>query len=75
MNNNEHQVLKMLFLITQIGITMLVTIFLSMGIGYLIDKYFGTKFMVWFIVLGVCAGFRSVAIVIKRFIGNDNGNS
>ncbi|MBQ9233599.1 MAG: AtpZ/AtpI family protein [Lachnospiraceae bacterium] len=75
MNNKEHQVLKMLFLITQIGITMLATIFLSMGIGYLIDKYFGTKLMVWFIVLGVGAGFRSVAIVIKRFIGNDNGKS
>ena len=39
MKNNEHQVLKMLFLISQIGITMLVTIFFSMGIGYLIDKY------------------------------------
>ena len=75
MKNNEHQVLKMLFLISQIGITMLVTIFFSMGIGYLIDKYFGTHLMVWFIVLGGCAGFRSVAIVIKRFIGQDNGKS
>ena len=75
MNKNNNQILKMLFLITQIGFTMLVTIFLSMGIGYLIDKFFGTKLLVWFIILGVCAGFRSVAILIKKFIGQDNGKS
>ena len=75
MNKNTNEILKMLFLISQIGVTMLVTIFLSMGIGYLLDKYLGTKFMVWFIVLGVGAGFRSTFILIKRFIGQDNGKS
>ncbi|MBQ9609347.1 MAG: AtpZ/AtpI family protein [Lachnospiraceae bacterium] len=75
MNRNTNEILKMLFLISQIGVTMLVTIFLSMGIGYLLDKYLGTKLMVWFIVLGVGAGFRSTFILIKRFIGQDNGKS
>ena len=54
MNNKERsQVLKMLYLITQIGFTMVVTIFISMGIAYLIKRIFGKDFMVWFIVM-VC---------------------
>ena len=49
MNNKERsQVLKMLYLITQIGFTMVVTIFISMGIAYLIKRIFGKDFMVWF---------------------------
>ena len=75
MNNNHNQVLRMLFLVTQIGFTMLTTIFLCIGIGYLIDKHFETKLMVWFIVLGVISGFRSVYILIRKSIGDDNGKS
>ena len=70
MNNKERsQVLKMLYLITQIGFTMVVTIFISMGIAYLI---FGKDFMVWFIVIGVLAGFRSVYILIRKFLNNSD---
>lgn len=72
MKKNDHQVMRMLFLISQIGITILTTIFLSMGIGYLVDRYFHTHLMVWFLVLGVLAGFKSAYALIKRFIGRDN---
>lgn len=72
MNRNNNQVWKMIYLITQIGVTMLTTIFLCVGLGYLVDRHFGTNLMVWFIVLGVVAGFRSVYILIRRYIGNDN---
>lgn len=69
MKGNNSQVMRMIFLITQIGITMMTTIFLCMGIGYLIDHCFHTHLMVWFIILGVLAGFKSAYIVIKKFIG------
>lgn len=73
MNNKErNQVVKMIYLITQIGFTMLVTIFLCLGVGYLIDRRFGTHLMVWFIVLGVLAGFRSVYILIRKFLDNSD---
>ena len=72
MNRNNNQVWKMIYLITQIGVTMLTTIFLCVGLGYLVDRHFGTNLMVWFIVLGVVAGFRSVYILIRRYIGNDD---
>ena len=60
--------MKTLYLITQIGFTMVVTIFISMGIAYLINRIFGKNFMVWFIVIGVLAGFRSVYILIRKFL-------
>lgn len=74
MNQNHSQVIKMLFLITQIGVTMLVTVFLCIAIGMAVDKFFGTSLLVWFIVLGVISGFRSVFILIRGYIGDDNGN-
>ncbi len=75
MNGKNNQVVKMIYLITQIGFTMLTTIFLCTGIGYLVDKHFDTKLMAWFIVLGVVSGFRAVYILIRRFIGDDDGKS
>lgn len=72
---NNNQVWKTLYLILQIGITMLTTIFLCLGLGYLVDKYFGTKLMAWFIVLGVVAGFRATYLLIKQFVGDGNGKS
>ncbi|MBP3621797.1 MAG: AtpZ/AtpI family protein [Lachnospiraceae bacterium] len=71
MNDNNNQVWKMIYLITQIGFTMLTTIFLCIGLGWAVDKFFGTKLLVWFIVLGVIAGFKSVYILIRRYLGND----
>lgn len=80
MNKDMNKVWRTIFLITQIGITMLTTIFLCMGIGYLVDKYFGTKLLTWFIVAGVLAGFRSVYILINKFISynmdsDESGNN
>ncbi|MBO5387022.1 MAG: AtpZ/AtpI family protein [Lachnospiraceae bacterium] len=74
MNQNQNQVIKMLFLISQIGITMLVTVFLCIAIGMAVDNFFGTKLLVWFIVLGVISGFRSVFILVRGYIGDENGN-
>lgn len=64
--------MKMLYLITQIGFTMVVTIFINMGIAYLINRIFGKDFMVWFIVIGVLAGFRSVYILIRKFLDDSD---
>lgn len=68
MDKKNNQVWRMIFLITQIGITMLTTVFLSLTIGYFIDRYFGTRLIGWFIVIGVIAGVRSVYILIKKYL-------
>lgn len=72
MNKDNRQVMRMIFLITQIGITVLTTIFLSLGIGYLIDHKFGTHLMIWFIIFGVLASFKSAYMLITRFMGKED---
>ena len=65
---DRNQVGRMLTLILQIGLTMLTTIFFSIGLAMLIRHFFHIDLMVWFIILGVLASFRSAYILIKRFI-------
>ena len=64
----HNQVIKMLSLISQIGITMLSSIFLCGLIGCFIDNRFGTHTMIVFLVLGVAGGYRAVYSLIKQFI-------
>lgn len=71
-NNATSQVVKMLYLIFQIGFTVLCTIFLCIGVAYLIDKFFHINLMILFIVLGVLASFRSAYILIKKFVSFEN---
>jgi ATP synthase protein I len=59
-------VLKTLSLITQLGITMLTSIFLCMFIGLWIDEKFGTHFFIPFLLLGVAGGFRGVYTLVKN---------
>ncbi len=53
---------KALGLITQIGISMFIPIFICLFIGGFLDRRLGTSpwIMIVFIILGVAAGFRSV---------------
>ena len=44
-------VIKMLSLVTQIGITMLTSVFLCMAIGMWIDKHFSTNKFILFIII------------------------
>ena len=60
---------KALALVTQIGVSMIVPIFLCLVLGSFLDKIFhtGNILMIVFIILWVCAGFRSVYIMTKDF--------
>lgn len=60
---------KALALITQLGITMAVPIFLCLILGSFLDKVFhtGNILMIIFIILGICAGFRSIYVMTKGF--------
>ncbi|MCR5368748.1 Putative F0F1-ATPase subunit Ca2+/Mg2+ transporter [Eubacterium ruminantium] len=62
------RVAENLFLVLQIGISMLVPILLCTAIGYFIDKKYHTKWIILFIVLGVLSGFRSVYSLVKKEI-------
>lgn len=63
---NNRAVFQMLSLITQLGITMLTSIFLCMAIGLWIDKTFNTHLFILFLLLGIGGGFRGVYILIQN---------
>lgn len=62
----EPKVIKMLALITQLGITMLVSIFLMAWLGMWVDGKFGTQLFPLFLLLGIGGGFRSAYILVAR---------
>ena len=47
------QIFRMLGLITQLGLTMLTSVFLCMFAGLWIDRKFSTHFFVVFLILGI----------------------
>ena len=72
----KREVLETLFLILQVGITMLVTFGLCFAIGFFLDKNLGTHLLWLFIILGILSGYRAVYLLIRKYIkGNANGRS
>ncbi len=69
----KREVLGTLFLILQVGITMLVTFGLCFAIGFFLDKQFGTKLLWVFIVLGILSGYRAVYLLIRHHIRDSSG--
>lgn len=65
----EHnQIFKMIALISQVGITMLSSVFICGLIGYLIDNHAGTHLFLPLLILGVAGGYRGVYSLIRQFI-------
>ena len=66
------KVIKALMLVTQLGISMMVPIFLCVLVGGFIDKKAGTGFFLpMFLVLGIAAAFRNVYYLLKPFYAKD----
>lgn len=65
----ERKALSMLVLISQIGICMLVPIFLCVFLGQYISRIAGVDILFpVFLLLGILAGFRSSYTMIQRFV-------
>ena len=68
----DKNILRSLDLINQIGISMLVPIFLSIYIGNQLDKWMNTNYLtIVFLFLGILAAFRNVYHLTKNFYKND----
>lgn len=69
---DKNQVVAMLALISQIGITMMVSILLCTFVGMFIDNKLGTSFVsVIGFFIGSAAGFRSVYALVRKYIRNN----
>ncbi|MCM1496420.1 MAG: AtpZ/AtpI family protein [Bacteroides sp.] len=62
------QIFRVVALISQVGITMLSSVFVCGLIGYFIDDRFQTHTFIVFLVLGIAGGYRAVYSLIKQFI-------
>lgn len=66
------KVIKALMLVTQLGVSMMVPIFLCVFAGSFIDKKAGTGFFLpFFLFLGIAAAFRNVYYLLKPFYAKD----
>ena len=65
---NRREVMTALSMILQIGLALLVCMGMSLGIGFYLDKLFGTKFfLIIFMVIGFLASIRSMLILTGRY--------
>ena len=65
----NHDVFKALSLLTQLGIGMLVPIFLCLFIGRWLDRLLGTGFLVIiFLILGILAAYRNLYVYTKPLL-------
>lgn len=72
MKKENREVFRALGLLSQVGITLLTTVFLCIFIGYKMDEKLGTSF--WFpiwLILGLIAGIRNIYGLVKRFYIKD----
>ena len=71
MSNNRKEIMKLLADFSTIGMTMAFSIFIGVGIGYLLDeKVFNGRTSPWFTLiflgLGVVAAFKNLYTMAKR---------
>lgn len=68
MKKNNGDVVKALTMVTQIGISMLVSVLGSGFIGLKLDQWLSTDcFFVIFLIMGILAAFRSLYFLTKQF--------
>jgi F0F1-type ATP synthase assembly protein I len=66
------EVARGLSMILQISINMIVPIGLCLFIGYELDKWLATSYLIIiFLFLGIAAGVRSVYMMVRRFYAKD----
>jgi ATP synthase protein I len=60
--------IKLLALVSTMGISMVLAIVIAIAIGYYLDKWLqtGPVFFLIFMILGIVAGFRNIYVIMKR---------
>ena len=67
-DKNRREVMTALAMILQIGLAVLVCMAMSIGIGWYLDKLFGTKFiLIIFMIIGFLASIRSMLVLTGHY--------
>lgn len=71
-SSDVNEIAKGLSMILQIGINMIVPVALCLFIGYKLDEWLDTNYlMIIFLFLGFAAGIKSVYTITKSFYAKD----
>ena len=75
MDDEKRRLLRTLGLVSSMGISVALAIFIGVVIGRQLDKWFGTHpwFFFIFLAIGIAAGFRNIFIIAGREIKRDDG--
>ena len=73
MKGYKKSVFESFALITQLGVSVMAPIALCVAAGVLIDNHFGTWWTVPLLFLGMLAGVRNAAIMLKSVLKEDKG--
>jgi len=68
MKRETRRVYKELAYFSSLGISVALAIFIGLGVGVWLDRKFETSpwLTLIFLIFGIIAGFRNIALVIKR---------
>ena len=61
-------VFKSWSLVLQLGISMLVPIFLLIAFSYFLKERFGIDWMLFFVLFGLAVGIRNVYVILKDYL-------
>ena len=64
----KSEVFKSWSLVLQLGISMLVPIFMLVAIGHLIKIYVKTDLMLIFVLFGFVVGIRNVYVILRNYL-------
>ena len=62
------EVFRSLSMISQLGMSVMVPVFMCVFIGVVIDKYFNTSTLLVLLILGIGAGIRNAYILAKKVL-------
>ena len=66
-NRERREIVNALAMLIQIGLAMMTCMAMSFGIGYYLDRLFGTKYWVMiFLLIGIMAAIRSLFVLIGK---------
>ncbi len=68
MSEERRQLFKTLGFLSSVGISMVVSTFIGLAMGYYLDRWLDTSpwLTLIFLVLGIISGFRNIFILTKR---------
>lgn len=66
--NQRHMIMRSLALLTQVGISMMVPVFLMVAIGIFLDGAFHIHSTLWLMIIGFLAGGRNTYHLVMDMI-------